>query len=774
VSSSAASSADEVQRLFQQALAHQRQGQAAQAEARYAQILELNPRHAPSMHLLGTLALQSGSALRACELITRSTEADPTVAVAHLDLANALCLAGKPDIALASYDRAIELKRDLFQAHFSKAVVLQDLQRLEEALKSYDRALKSQPNLVPALYNRAVVLAALNRPEEALAAYAHCLRAGPRNLEALSTRGVLLLEMKRPEEALASFDEALKAAPNLPKTLNNRGNALSSLHRFHEAVESFDRAVALEPNFFEALRNRGAALRKLGSFEAALASFDAALKLRADPSAMMERAEVLVDLKRYPEVIDALSQLLEVAPQADYAQGLRLHLQGLASDWRDYERHSRELLAAIDAGARADFPFPLLSATDSAAAQGSCARSFGANKFPAAATPLWRGKRYKNSRIRIAYVSGDLRQHPVSALMVRIFEKHDRRRFEITAISLQPEEASPIGHRVRAAFDSFIDVSRMSDRAVAELMRKHRVDIAVDLMGYTKGSRTAILAHRPAPVQVNYLGYPGTLGLPYIDYLIADEFLIPAGRRAHYAEKIVWLPECFQANDDQRAFAHLIPHRRQFGLPDFGLVFCCFNNHYKINPGCFDIWMRLLRAVAGSVLWLVAEEPGVQDNLRREAQQRGVDPTRLVFAPRIPYDEHLARLRCADLFLDTLPFNAGTTASDSLWAGVPLITCAGNAMAARMAGSLLASVGLPELITHDLAQYEALALKLATTPALMAAARSKLERHRPTAPLFDSERLCRHLESAYVAMWERCESGKQPEHIAVPARSRTS
>jgi protein O-GlcNAc transferase len=771
VSSSGANSADEVQRLFQQALAHQRQGQAAQAETRYTQILELNPRHAPSLHLLGTLALQSGSAQRACEYIKRSTEADPTVAVAHLDLANALCLAGKPEIALASYDRAIELKRDLFQAHFSKAVVLQDLQRLEEALKSYDRALKLEPNLVPALYNRAVVLAALNRPEEALAAYERCLRTGPGNLEALSNRGVLLLEMKRPEEALASFDEALKAAPNLPKTLNNRGNALSSLHRFHEAVESFDRALALEPNFFEALRNRGAALRKLGSFDAALASFDAALKLKADPPAMMERAEVLVDLKRYPEVIDGLTQLLEVAPQADYAQGLRLHLQALACDWRDYERHARELLAAVDAGARADFPFPLLSATDSAAAQQRCARSFGAHKFPAAA-PLWRGKRYKNSRIRVAYVSGDLRQHPVSALMVRIFENHDRDRFEIAAISLQPEEASPIGHRVRAAFDSFIDVSRMSDRAVAELLRKQRVDIAVDLMGYTKGSRTAILAHRPAPIQVNYLGYPGTLGLPYIDYLIADEFLIPAASRAHYAEKIVWLPECFQPNDDQRAFAHLIPHRRQFGLPDFGMVFCCFNNHYKINPHCFDIWMRLLRSVAGSVLWLVAEEPGVQDNLRREAQQRGVDPARLVFAPRIPYDEHLARLRCADLFLDTLPFNAGTTASDSLWAGVPLITCVGNAMAARMAGSLLTSVGLPELITHELAEYEALALRLATMPALMADARSKLERHRLKTPLFDSQRLCRHLESAYLAMWERCESGKQPEHMAVPAMSR--
>jgi predicted O-linked N-acetylglucosamine transferase (SPINDLY family) len=406
--------------------------------------------------------------------------------------------------------------------------------------------------------------------------------------------------------------------------------------------------------------------------------------------------------------------------------------------------------------------------TDSAAAQVRCAQTFAEDKFPPTAAPLWRGKRYRHAKIRVGYVSADLREHPVSALLAGVFEKHERGRFESIAISLRPAEQSLMGQRIRAAFDSFIDVSQLSDRAVAELMRERQIDIAVDLMGYTQGSRTAILAHRPAPIQVNYLGFPGSMGAPYMDYILADEFLIPASQLRHYQEKVIWLPECFQANDDQRPIA-AAPARRQFGLPELGLVFCCFNNHYKINPECFAIWMRLLRHLPGSVFWLVAGEPAVRENLTSAAAHGDVDPKRLIFAPRIGYDDHLARLRCADLFLDTLPFNGGATASDALWAGVPVVTCAGEALASRMAGSLLTSIGLPELITHDLAQYEALALDLATTPKLLAEYRARLERNRLTSPLFDSERFCRHLESAYVSMWQRSESGKAPEGFAVSA-----
>ena len=764
-------SAQRVQTLFKEALACQRRGQIAEARNLYSQILAESPRHAPALHLLGSMALQTGAGQEACELIGKSIEADPTVAVAHLDLANALRLTGRSDLALASFDRALSLERDLMEAHFNKGVVLQELQRLEEALGSYERALKSQPNFLPALYNRAVLLAALSRPQESLSAYDRCLKNAPTHIEALSNRGVLLLKLNRAEDALVSFERALQLAPASAKILNNRGSALHRLHRLTEAVASFDAAIAIDPASFEALRNRGAALRKLGSAGAALASIDSALALRIDAAAMLDRAEILVDLKRYPDAIDCLNHLLVLAPHTDYAAGLRLHLKGLVCDWTDYETQVQELRAAVDAGERADYPFPFLSVSDSAPAQLRCAQTFADDKFPAAASPLWRGKRYRHAKIRVAYVSADLREHPVSALLAGVFEKHDRGQFEIIAISLRPVEQTLMGQRIRAAFDSFIDVSKMSDRAAAELMRERQIDIAVDLMGYTQGSRTAILAHRPAPIQVNYLGFPGGMGATYVDYLLADEFLIPTAQRPHYREKVIWLPECFQANDDQRATGSA-PTRRQFGLPEMGFVFCCFNNHYKFNPQCFAVWMRLLRQVPGSVLWLVAEDPAVRNNLERAATKHDVDAKRLIFAPRISYDDHLARLSCADLFLDTLPFNGGATASDALWAGVPVLTCAGEALASRMAGSLLTSVGLPELITHDLTKYESLALNLATTPGLLADYRARLARSRVASPLFDSERFCRHLESAYVAMRHRCESGKPPEGFAVAALPR--
>ena len=351
--------------------------------------------------------------------------------------------------------------------------------------------------------------------------------------------------------------------------------------------------------------------------------------------------------------------------------------------------------------------------------------------------------------------------------MAGLFEKHDRERFETIAMSFLPEDPSATGQRVKAAFSRFVDVSRASDREVAGLMRELEVDIAVDLMGFTADNRTAIFAHRAAPIQVNYLGFPATMGADYIDYIIADRFVIPEDKRAYCSEQVVYLPESFQANDDQRKIGETIPTRLEAGLPETGFVFCSFNNSYKINPAIFDVWMRLLKTVAGSVLWLVADSLSVQNNLRREAGKRDVEASQLIFAPRLPYADHLARFRLADLFLDTLPFNAAATASDALWAGVPVLTCAGEAFASRIAGSLLNAVGLPDLITYSMEDYEALALKLATTPAMLSELRARLARNRTTHPLFDTDRFRRHIEAAYITMWERVQRGEPPVSFAV-------
>jgi len=382
--------------------------------------------------------------------------------------------------------------------------------------------------------------------------------------------------------------------------------------------------------------------------------------------------------------------------------------------------------------------------------------------------PLWRGERYAHERIRVAYVSADLRAaHPVAQQLVGVLERHARARFETIGVSLTAEEATPMRERLRNALDRWITVERKGDREVAALLREMEVDIAVDLTGHTANARPGIFALRGAPIQVSYLGYPGTQGADYIDYIIADACVIPEDQRQYYSEQVAYLPDTFMPTE-RWAIDARTPTRAEAGLPEGGFVFCCFNTPYKIAPEVFDIWMRLLRQVEGSVLWLSGMVPMAADNLRRQAQARGVDGGRLIFAPRLERKEdYLARLRQADLFLDTLPYNAHATASDALWAGVPVLTRSGATFAGRVAASLLRAVGLPELITPSAQDYEALALKLAREPALLAEIKDKLARNRDTCPLFDTARYARHLEAAYTTMWEIQQRGKPPKSFAV-------
>jgi predicted O-linked N-acetylglucosamine transferase (SPINDLY family) len=356
-------------------------------------------------------------------------------------------------------------------------------------------------------------------------------------------------------------------------------------------------------------------------------------------------------------------------------------------------------------------------------------------------------------------------------LIAGLFEAHDRTRFDITAISIGPDSNDEMRARLRSAFDRFVDVRYKSDQEVALLLRELEIDIAVDLQGFTQHCRPGILSHRAAPVQVNYLGYPGTMGADYIDYIIGDRCVIPPEHHPGYAEKVVYLPDCYQVNDSKRRIAARTPTRAELGLPEKGFVYCCFNNNHKISPRVFDVWMRLLNKVQGSVLWLLEDNKTVARNLRQEAERRSIASGRVIFAPRVKMEEHLARQRLADLFLDTLPYNAHVTASDALWVGLPVVTHIGGAFAGRVAASLLNAVGLPELLTSSWEDYEALALKLATSPAMLADIRAKLALNRTTHPLFDTGRFRRHIESAYVTMWERYQRGEPPVSFAVPGLS---
>jgi predicted O-linked N-acetylglucosamine transferase (SPINDLY family) len=373
----------------------------------------------------------------------------------------------------------------------------------------------------------------------------------------------------------------------------------------------------------------------------------------------------------------------------------------------------------------------------------------------------------EHGRLRVAYLSGDFREHPMAYQIVELFERHDRARFETCGFCLQPGPESPIRQRVRRSFDHFVEAAERSDREIAALLEKFQIDIAVDLGGYTDGSRTRALLFRPAPIAVSYLGYPGTLGADYIDYIIADPHVIPPESEHFYTEKIARMPDCYYPSDTKDRGEAMPPSRAAAGLPEKGFVFCTFNNICKLTPEIFDIWMRLLSEVEGSVLWLFASHPATRTNLRAEAKARQVAPERLIFADYQEHSRHLARIALADLFLDTLPYNAHTTANDALWAGVPVLTCMGRSFAARVAGSQLTAIGADELITHDLGAYEALALKLALHPDGLAAIRARIAKARDGSALFDMERLCRNLENAYETMWDLHLKGHKPESFSV-------
>jgi len=465
---------------------------------------------------------------------------------------------------------------------------------------------------------------------------------------------------------------------------------------------------------------------------------------------------------------------VELDPDIDYLEGLFLHAKMHICDWTHFEEDCGRLEAGVANARAVAYPFHLLAWCASPAVQHACARFYVADKYPQFPVPIWGGERYAHRRIRVAYLSADYGDHPVMILAAGLFERHDRTRFETTAVSFGLDKPNRLRERLRAPFDRFVDAHHMSDEEVAKLLRDLEIDIAVDLNGFTDGARPNVFTRRAVPVQVNYLGYAGTLGRDDCDYIVADRFVVPEESRAHYTEKVVYLPDSFLVNDSGRAISARTPSRAEAGLPERGFVFCCFNNSFKITPDVFDAWMRLLGEVDGSVLWLSQAKSSSPNNLRREAEKRGVAADRLVFASGVPRNEdHLARLCHADLFLDTTPYNAHATACDALWVGVPVLTCSGASFASRVAGSLLGAVGLPELITGTLADYEALALKIARDPALLASLRQKLARNRDNHPLFDTERFTRHIEAAYTVMWERAQRGEPPQSFAVEPIARS-
>jgi protein O-GlcNAc transferase len=604
---------------------------------------------------------------------------------------------------------------------------------------------------------------------EAAARYADILRADPDNAEAHCYLGMIACQHGRFAEGAERARQSLACDRDNPRAHVLLGRALAALGRPNEALENFDRAIALEPDAARAHGHRADLLAELGRNAEAIVSYDRALALAPDAVAdWFNRGGALTAVGRYEEAIASFQRAAALDPKLGGADVLRapLFLSKLRiCDWTSYREDAAQLLSMIRADEPLSVPFAAVFLPCSPGEQLQSARRYVQDQpaFP----PLWRGEIFAHDRIRVAYLSADFREHATSHLAAGLFEQHDRSRFEVTALSFGEDDNSAIRRRVAAAFERFVDVRGSSDQDIAELMRRLEIDIAVDLMGFTKDHRLGVLARRPAPIQVNYLGYPGTMGAPYVDYIIADATVIPEEHEACYGERVARLPGSYQVNDDKRLISPSVPSRRECGLPDNAFVFCCLNNTYKLNPDIFDIWMHVLQAVDNSVLWLLEDGATASANLRAAAERRGVPAHRLIFAAKTSLPEHLARQRHADLFLDTLPCNAHTTASDALWAGLPVLTQMGAAFPGRVAASLLRAVGLPELITMTPQDYERRAIELGKNPDALAAIRRKLAANRATTPLFDTALFARRIEAAYAAMHGRYQAGLAPAKITV-------
>jgi len=655
--------------------------------------------------------------------------------------------------AVAAFDQALRLNPAYGEAHHGRGVVMHMLGRTEDAIASYERALRVRPDNADTLYNRGNALLQSRRMEEAVDSFDRALRFAPGNAQALLNRGYALMHLDKPDQALGSFEKALRLRPGLVDAHYNRGMALAALDRPQEAVTSYDTASQLAPDHAGAWHERGVALMTLKRPEEALASFDKALQLRPDfAEAFYNRGVALAALKQVEQAVASLTRASHLKPGNLAALSLRAFIQATVCDWRSRAQDALLLQRGLHLeGAEPWAAFALDADPANLLAR---ARKWTATHHTAAPA-LALGAAARPAKLRIGYFSANLHDHPVMHNMARVFEKHDKSRFEIHLFSFGADIQDEMRRRAVDAADRFHDVRAMNDAGIAALAREMGIDIAIDLMGYTKDSRPDIFARRAAPIQVNYLGFAGTMGTDFMDYILADRWVVPEADQRFFAEKVFYLPHSYFTTDDRRAASDRVFTRRELGLPEDGVVFCSFNNSYKFSPAEFDVWMRLLSRIEGSVLWLRLDDERAKANLGREAEARGIDRSRLVFAGRLPLGEHFARHRCADLFLDTFNYNAHCTAFDALWAGLPLVTLSGRSWPSRVAGSQLHAIGLSELVTQSTEAYEQLAFDLATDPARLAAVKAKLEANRWTTPLFDTDGMTRAFETAYDEMYER-------------------
>ena len=670
--------------------------------------------------------------------------------------------------AAKMFEKAVSIKPEYAEAHKNLGITLRDLGQMDEAVKSLNKAISAEPNNVDAHYNLAITLKDLNQSNSAIQSYKKAIEIKPDFVQAHNNLGNLYKDLGQTDKALKSYRKAIEIKPNFAHAHNNLGNTFKDLENYKDAIKSYEKAIAINPNFSEAHNNLGNVFKDIDELDKAVNSYQEAIKLNSDfAEAYYNLGNTYKKLNRKQKALVFFEKAGEINLNMDFILGDILTARIQFCDWTDYSILLESLQSKIVDNDKVVDPFNLLGLIDDPALQKIAAQIFSNYHCSAKQTFEKSNLSPKNSKIRIGYFSADFHNHATMHLMAELFECHDKNFFELVAFSFGPDQVDSWRKKVLASFDKFIDVRLKTDQEVSVMARKLKIDIAVDLKGYTKDCRPNIFAKICAPVQVSYLGYPGTMGADYIHYLIADQTLIPEFNQHHYTEKIVFMPNSYQVNGSKRGISKASLLREDFGLPDKGFIFCCFNNTYKITPSSFSSWMQILKAVDGSVLWLFKSNKNSVKNLKKEAVKFGVKESRLIFASPMPVEDHLNRIRLADLFIDTHPYNAHTTSSDALRMGLPVLTCMGESFASRVAASLLNSINLPELITSTPEEYEALAIELATHPEKLKAIKDKLASNLSTAPLFDTKRFTKNLESAYTQMYERHQKGLEPDHIYV-------
>jgi protein O-GlcNAc transferase len=715
------------------ALCH-RLGHPEEALALFRRAIVLDPNSRVADVQLGRLLEQRGDPVGAAICYRRAARLRPLDAAAQTDLARALAGQGEVAEAIEHYRRAVALAPNDAWIHIALGNELLREGAVADASASYERALAISPNLPEAHNNLGEALRRLGRRGEAVAASERALVLSPELAEAHNNLGNALREEGRQESAISHYEQALRLKPDWPEVHNNLAIALQEQGRTAEAVDHYEQALSLNSGLAEVHQNLGSALAQAGRTVDAIAALRRALALKPD----------------YPEA------LVQVA-----------HLKGELCDWREREAETAQVLKLMHQHPGLVPPFNLQAQQSTPAEQLLCAQQWSKRIAQGRCPGFIHGRSCSPSRIRLGYLSADFRDHPVAYAIAETIERHDRTQFEVLGYSYGLDDGSGLRRRLETAFDRFVDLRAVGNDEAARHINTDAIHVLIDLTGYTRLARPRILVSRPAPIQVNFLGFLGTMGAEFIDYIVADPFIAPSSQQGFYSEKVVHLMGGWWPTEIRWETAEGARMRTEYGLPEDAFVFCCFNTSYKITPPIFNVWMRLLRANPNSVLWLGAADSVVQDNLRREAAQRGVSPERLIFAPREPMADYLARHRHADLFLDTVPYNAVGTAYHALLVGLPVLTLAGETFASRTAGAVLLAAGLPELITHSIEEYERMAVRLVRDGDLLTDIRRRVSQVRSNAPLFDPERAVRELETAFARMWENW-LRRDPEPFAAP------